>query len=407
MRGCAGFVAILLASALARASALGNPFNHAGGLDAFPPRGGLLGAFGSSSSSSSVARRWDIPQGADAMGGALRRGSEAGASVLRRAREGAALVCKAAPAAPVGALQGMGAKIEKAFPGAREVGINAWAALLAGAAGYLIATPLEAFKVGLQTWPGASLTSVGRNILAKRGLPGFFYGLDAMYAAGLPYSVILYSVYQPIKRWTNQALENRDANNGKDSQGSDSMAGSVIGGSIAEVMGLLFFMPGELIRMRMMGNPGVYSSFLDAGKKIVAATGAGTLYRGFKVTCFRDIPYTVLTFVLFENVRDLLAARHESCTATFLDSVAAGVAAAIVASTATIPLDVLKSNIMASSGSASMRTMSKTLFREGGAASFGKGYLPFLTLNSIKWTASMAVYATVREFYGLKTSASH
>lgn len=36
MRGCAGFVAILLASALARASALGNPFNHAGNFQKSP-----------------------------------------------------------------------------------------------------------------------------------------------------------------------------------------------------------------------------------------------------------------------------------------------------------------------------------------------------------------------------------
>ena len=52
----------------------------------------------------------------------------------------------------VGGLQVLGARIETRFPGVRETLINAWAALLAGLAAYTVATPIEAIKVGLQTW---------------------------------------------------------------------------------------------------------------------------------------------------------------------------------------------------------------------------------------------------------------
>ena len=42
-------------------------------------------------------------------------------------------------------------------------------------------------------------------IVKVKGLGGFFYGLDAMYAAGLPYSLVMYSVYQPMKRCAFQS----------------------------------------------------------------------------------------------------------------------------------------------------------------------------------------------------------
>ena len=141
------------------------------------------------------------------------------------------------PGSQVGDLQALGARIETRFPGVRETLINAWAALLAGLAAYTVATPIEAIKVGLQTWPGSNLPSVIGKIVKVKGFGGFFYGLDAMYAAGLPYSLVMYSVYQPIKKMTNTFLGD-----------NNSAFGAIVGASFAELIGLLVFLPGELVR---------------------------------------------------------------------------------------------------------------------------------------------------------------
>eukprot|EP00960_Hanusia_phi_P058980 764037-Hanusia_phi.AAC.1 len=52
----------------------------------------------------------------------------------------------------------------------------------------------------------------------------------------------------------------------------------------------------------MMNNPGLYASFLH-GLPDLTKNGFGGMYRGFKVTMIRDVPYTALQFVLFENIR--------------------------------------------------------------------------------------------------------
>ena len=52
---------------------------------------------------------------------------------------------------------------------------------------------------------------------------------------------------------TNSVLDDRSGS-----------TGAVVGGALAEFCGLLVFLPGELLRMRMMSNPGAYTSFVAA-----------------------------------------------------------------------------------------------------------------------------------------------
>ena len=40
--------------------------------------------------------------------------------------------------------------------------------------------------------------------------------------------------------------------------------GQFMGAAVAETLGMVVFIPGELVRMRMMNNPGRYSSFIQA-----------------------------------------------------------------------------------------------------------------------------------------------
>ena len=79
----------------------------------------------------------------------------------------------------------------------------------------------------------------------------------------------------------------------------------------------------------------------------------------------------------------------------------AGVLTAMVCSTCTIPLDVVKSNVMTTvAGNVNVLNVVRDVFAKGGARAFFKGYLPFMAINSAKWSSSMAVYATAYEHYG-------
>ena len=78
-----------------------------------------------------------------------------------------------------------------------------FAAACAGTAAAVAATPIETIKVALQTWPGSTLRSVVPRI-AARGTRGFFTGLDAMLIANVPYSLVFYGCYQPIRDGVNR-----------------------------------------------------------------------------------------------------------------------------------------------------------------------------------------------------------
>lgn len=271
--------------------------------------------------------------------------------------------------------------------------INAWASILAGLVAYTIATPIEAFKVGIQTWPGSTLGGIGRNIIKSRGPLGFFNGLDAMLWAGLPYSIVMYGCYQPVKQFVNDKMRDAGVEPGA--------MGQILGATIAETLGMIVFIPGELVRMRMMNNPGRYSSFIQAVPAIIGKEGGMTMFRGFGTTLARDIPYTCLTFVIFEAMRTEFSRRNAEGSVSFTESMVAGVLTAMICSTCTIPLDVVKSNVMTSmAAKCSMTAVARDIFVTSGVGGFFKGFFPFMAINSFKWSSSMAVYATAYEHYG-------
>lgn len=207
-------------------------------------------------------------------------------------------------------------------------------------AAYLVATPLETIKTGLQTMPGTTALS----IVQKNGAKGLFYGLGAMFWAGVPYSVVMYSVYQPIKQSVADLVGP-----------SMGIVAAILGAAVAESVGALFFLPGELVSKRMMRDPSMYKSFPSAAQTIIKAEGVTGLYRGLKSTLIRDVPFTIIQFIVFEELRSRVAQykaeqaflgnkRSKAATAhvSFGESVMVGVAAALVATTATLPLDVVK-----------------------------------------------------------------
>jgi solute carrier family 25 S-adenosylmethionine transporter 26 len=286
---------------------------------------------------------------------------------------------------------------EKLPPKFKGPAINAWSAMVAGFGAYFVATPLETIKTGLQTMPGS--TALG--IVQNKGAGGLFYGLGAMFWAGVPYSIVMYSVYQPIKS-SVQDLVGPAAG----------ILAAMLGAAAAESVGALFFLPGELVSKRMMRNPGMYSSFPMAAKTIIGSEGVKGLYRGLVSTLIRDVPFTIIQFIVFEELRKEVANYHARSVAgkknkgaaaapvSFGESVAVGVAAALVATTATLPLDVIKSNIQTDAAKQTFMSMTNTLVRTGGVGSLFRGFGPYAAINAAKWSTSMAVYNTVREFHG-------
>ena len=146
----------------------------------------------------------------------------------------------------------------------------------------------------------------------------------------------------------------------------------------------------------------MYKNFVTAVPRIVREEGVKNLFRGFGTTLLRDVPYTALTFVIFENLRAELGRRKTDGPVSLSESMLLGIATAIVCLLpVTIPIDVVKSNVMTSmAGQVSVPRIARDIFAASGVRGFFKGYHPFVAINSGKWSSSMAVYATAYDYYG-------
>jgi len=117
------------------------------------------------------------------------------------------------------------------------------------------------------------------------------------------------------------------------------------------------------------------------------------MYAGYFATIGRDIPYTALQFSVFEGL-DNLWYRSKGKVPSFVQSVQLGAMAAVVSSAATLPIDVLKSNIMVSGGT--LASTARSIVAARGVGALYSGFPSYTAINIAKWSVSMAVFRSLR-----------
>ncbi len=105
----------------------------------------------------------------------------------------------------------------------------------------------------------------------------------------------------------------------------------------------ILFVPKEVVKARMQAGV-ERGRFISAFQGTLSAHGVAGLYRGYKATLLRNIPSTVLRFVLFEEFRRVVQgdARDPKNLGQFL---LAGALAGAIASGITTPMDVVKTRL--------------------------------------------------------------
>mmetsp|Transcript_80091 Transcript_80091/g.159833 ORF Transcript_80091/g.159833 Transcript_80091/m.159833 type:complete len:368 (+) Transcript_80091:142-1245(+) len=267
----------------------------------------------------------------------------------------------------------------------------------AGLVAYTLATPLETVKTLVQKNGGTASTAF-KEVVGRGGKRGLFKSLRGMYAGGIPYSMILYGVYGPLKAGTRKLLYPEKGP--EDFSKKQLFLVDLLAAAGAEVVGLVAFVPGELVAKRMMLEPLRYPGVGAAMAAIFRSEGLKGLFTGFGACLVRDVPYTCIQFALFDAAvgKFFAGARDGSGEALqFHESFAVGTLCAFVASTATLPIDVVKSQVMlAKDASLGVVALVAALVRTSGKGALFRGYPTYLTINIIKWSSSQAVYNAIR-----------
>uniref|UniRef100_A0A1I7XQL7 S-adenosylmethionine mitochondrial carrier protein n=1 Tax=Heterorhabditis bacteriophora TaxID=37862 RepID=A0A1I7XQL7_HETBA len=146
--------------------------------------------------------------------------------------------------------------------------------------------------------------------------------------------------------------------------------------SIAEIVACAIRVPTELVKQRSQASKGVQGLSCICNE-IYRTNGLRGFYRGYLSTVFREIPFSVIEFPLWEILKKTVARRKgQDCTP--FEGAACGSVAGSFAAGITTPLDVAKTRIMLSRSphAPSIFQTLKDVYAQGGFMALYSGVTP-------------------------------
>jgi solute carrier family 25 (mitochondrial S-adenosylmethionine transporter), member 26 len=189
------------------------------------------------------------------------------------------------------------------------------------------------------------------------GLTGVYRGLGAAALGSAPGAALFFATYESLKpvclRESSRLL-------GASEDSTSAAAYShMMAASVGEAMACLVRVPTEVVKAKMQTSTSESGSTLrrtvqsvlqerqqHGGGLLQSLTGG--LYRGYGITLFREIPFAMIQFPLYERLKVYCAESswNEASECTPLQAAGCGSASGAVAAAVTTPLDVLKTRLM-------------------------------------------------------------
>jgi solute carrier family 25 S-adenosylmethionine transporter 26 len=194
--------------------------------------------------------------------------------------------------------------------------------------------PIDTLKTRLQA-PGG--------FFRAGGFSGIYRGLGAAAVGSAPGAALFFSTYETAKARLSA----------HDLMGSSSDATvHMTAASMGEVAACLVRVPTEVVKAKMQtakthhGLVETIRMVLQERQGDFLAPLTGGLYRGFGMTLFREIPFAMIQFPLYERSKRAWADYQGTEDVHPLQAAACGSISGAVAGAVTTPLDVLKTRLM-------------------------------------------------------------
>lgn len=244
------------------------------------------------------------------------------------------------------------------------------AALLAGAlAGTTVDLslfPLDTLKTRLQSSSG---------FFASGGFSGIYRGIGSALVGSAPGAAFFFCTYETSKSLLA-------------SHASEPVT-HMLAASLGEVAACAVRVPTEVVKQRAQAglSGGSSSAALRAILALRKSDGLAAvwrgLYRGWGITIFREVPFTVIQFPLWEGMKKWRKRNNGGKPVSGTESALFGSVAGAVAASTTTPLDVLKTRVMLSEKKVSVGQVFGQMVREEGVRPFFAGVVPRVTWISI------------------------
>ncbi|QUC17314.1 uncharacterized protein UV8b_01555 [Ustilaginoidea virens] len=217
-----------------------------------------------------------------------------------------------------------------------------------GSTGDLLMHSLDTVKTRQQGDPNTppKYTSLGRSyytIWRQEGLRrGLYGGWVPALGGSFPGTVLFFGTYEWGKRFLiDHGLQQHLAY----------LSAAFLGDLAASVV----YVPSEVLKTRLQlqgryNNPHFRSGYnyrgtVDAARTIVRSEGAAALFHGYKATLYRDLPFSALQFMFWEQFHAWARAYKQSRQIGMPLELLTGAAAGGLAGVLTCPLDVVKTRL--------------------------------------------------------------
>ncbi|OIW32190.1 mitochondrial carrier [Coniochaeta ligniaria NRRL 30616] len=219
---------------------------------------------------------------------------------------------------------------------------------LGGTSGDMLMHSLDTVKTRQQGDPHippryTSLGSSYRKIIQQEGVRRGLYGgwLPALLGS-FPGTVIFFGTYEWSKRHMVDA-------------GVQPHLAYLTAGFVADAAASIVYVPSEVLKTRLQlqgryNNPFFKSGYnyrgtVDAVRTIVAREGFQALFYGYKATLYRDMPFSALQFMFYEQAQKWARRWKDSRDIGWQLELLTGAGAGGLAGTITCPLDVVKTRL--------------------------------------------------------------
>ncbi|CEP18969.1 hypothetical protein [Parasitella parasitica] len=178
-------------------------------------------------------------------------------------------------------------------------------------------------------------------IFKYEGATALWKGLSPALVMSVPANVIYFVGYDYLRE-SIQPFTSFDSKNDYS---------PLVAGAIARTIAVTMISPIELFRTRLQATTGAhdFSHVLNGVRKMVIQEGSKALWRGLPPTLWRDVPFSALYWMGYEECKRSLEQNHRSMSESQIAFIA-GALSGMFAAAVTTPFDVAKTRRQVDAG---------------------------------------------------------
>lgn len=159
----------------------------------------------------------------------------------------------------------------------------------------------------------SSMTGGFLSILHSDGLPGFYRGLlPSLF--GVSHGALQFMAYEQLKRWRSNAHLPTPNSNSKTRTAALSNSDFLLTSTLSKIFAGSLTYPYQVVRSRLQtyDADSTYRGAGDVIRQVWRKEGFRGYYKGLGPNLVRVLPSTWVTFLVYENVREVLGGEVES-----------------------------------------------------------------------------------------------